>query len=273
LGGPNGPDGLTNFLRRTVTIRDDVDQAHMCTTLGHELAHVLMHDPASFVDAQTSGCRGDAEVEAESVAYLVATVHGIDADDYTFPYVAGWIGRNNPSTVLEATGKRVLATAHDILEQVETMMATPASDNDAPAQPSLVLVRAAIDPGTTPQNDPSDRRHESSSEFLAAQARWVGPVRAAGGEDLVKEPVWAHVATALERAANAGFDVIDDLPDLVNGQWVASLRLMHEADLNPSDRATEPTPAIVGQTTLANVRAQRLATTPTETRSASARSR
>jgi len=273
MAGPNGPDGVTNFLRRTVTVRDDVDEAHMCTTLGHELAHVLMHDPASFVDGQTSGCRGDAEVEAESVAYLVASVHEIDADDYTFPYVAGWIGRNDPSTVLEATGKRVLATAHDILEQVETMMATPVSGNDTPARPSLVLVRAAIDPGITPQSDASHRRHEASAECLAAQARWVGPVRAAGGEDLVQELIWPHVATALERAANGGFDVIDDLPDLVNGQWVASLRLMHEADPNPTECAIESAPAIAGHTTLAYVRAQKLARTTTEARSASARSR
>jgi antirestriction protein ArdC len=149
LHGPNGPDGVTNFLTRTVTVRDDFDDAHRATTLAHELAHVLMHDPARFVDGQTSGCRGDAEVEAESVAYLVASVHGINADGYTFPYVAGWIGRDDPGTVLAATGKKVLATAHDILEQVETAMATPASDRDTTEGPNLVLARAAIDPGVT----------------------------------------------------------------------------------------------------------------------------
>ena len=154
MGGPNGPDGVTNFLSRTVTVRDDVDEAHMCTTLGHELAHVLMHAPASFVNGQTSGCRGDAEVEAESVAYLVASVHGIDAADYTFPYMAGWIGRNNPSTVLEATGKRVLATAHDILEQVETSMATASGNDDTTERPSLVLARVGGDPGLTPDRVP-----------------------------------------------------------------------------------------------------------------------
>src|SRR5674476_397137 len=173
LGGPNGPDGVTNFLRRTVTVRDDVDEAHMCTTLGHELAHVLMHDPANFSDGQTSGCRGDAEVEAESVAYLVASVHGIDADDYTFPYVAGWIGRNKASAVLEATGKRVLATAHDILEQVETSMATALGDNDTTERPSLVLARAANHPGITPESAPGSQL--PAPESRAAQARWEGP--------------------------------------------------------------------------------------------------
>jgi len=94
-------------------------------------------------------------VEAESVAYLVASVHRIDADDYTFPYVAGWIGGNNASIVLEATGKRILATAHDILEQVETSMATALDDNDTNERPSLVSARARIDPGITPERVPS----------------------------------------------------------------------------------------------------------------------
>jgi DNA primase len=223
MHGPNGPDGVTNFLDRTVTVRDDFDEAHRATTLAHELAHVLMHNPTRFVDGQTSGCRGDAEVEAESVAYLVASVHGIDSDDYTFPYVAGWIGRNDPGTVLEETGKKVLATAHDILEQVETAIPTPAADSDTTAQPSLVLARAAIGPGIALQSDPGDRRPEAATESLVAQARWANPVRAAGGEDLMQEPIWPQVATALERAANGGFDVTDDLPSLIKGQWVARL--------------------------------------------------
>jgi hypothetical protein len=220
MAGPNGPDGVTNFRSRTVTVRDDVDQAHRCTTLGHELAHVLMHDPAGFVDGQTSGCRGDAEVEAESVAYLVASVHGINADDYTFPYVAGWIGRSNASTVLEATGKRVLATAHDILEQVETSMATALGNNDTIEHPGLVLARAANHPGITPQSAPAGQL--PTPETLVAQARWAGPVSAAGGVDLVHEPIWPQVANALDRAASSGIDLTDDLPNLVNGQWVAT---------------------------------------------------
>jgi len=271
MAGPNGPDGVTNFLRRTVTVRDDVDGAHMCTTLGHELAHVLMHDPAGFVDGQTSGCRGDAEVEAESVAYLVASVHGIDADDYTFPYVSGWIGRNNPSTVLEATGKRVLATAHNILEQVETSMVTAPVDNDTIERPSLVLARAANHPGITPQSAPGSEL--PAPEALAAQARWAGPVSAAGGVDLVQEPIWPQVANALDRAATSGIDFTDDLPNLVNGQWVARLRLMHNADLSPTDNATEAVRGAAGEAARSGVRAQMLATTPTQTQSTHARSR
>ena len=34
------------------------------------------------------------EVEAESVAYVVASVHGMPTDEYSFPYVAGWAGED-----------------------------------------------------------------------------------------------------------------------------------------------------------------------------------
>ena len=37
-------------------------------------------------------CRGRCEVEAESVAYVVAAAYGLDASGYSFAYVAGWAG-------------------------------------------------------------------------------------------------------------------------------------------------------------------------------------
>jgi hypothetical protein len=98
-------------------------------------------------------------------------------------------------------------------------------------------------------------------------------VRAAGGEDLVRESIWSQVATALERAANGGFDLTDDLPSLVNGAWVARLRLMHDADLRPTGSATQPAPANEGQAARARVRGQTLETNLTKTQSASARPR
>jgi len=36
--------------------------------------------------------RGQAEVEAESIAYLVTAQAGLDTRDYSVPYLAGWSG-------------------------------------------------------------------------------------------------------------------------------------------------------------------------------------
>ena len=112
-------NGITNYQTRTVTVRDEVDDLQATKTLLHELSHALLHDPSFFKDGvSTAFCRGDAEVEAESVAYLVAAAQGMSTDDYSFPYIAGWIGRRDPAEVLEATGRRVLATAHTILDGI-----------------------------------------------------------------------------------------------------------------------------------------------------------
>jgi hypothetical protein len=183
-----------------VTVRDDFDDAHRATTLAHELAHVLMHDPTRFVDGQTSGCRGDAEVEAESVAYLVASVHGIEADDYTFPYVAGWIGRNDPGTVLEATGKKVMATAHNILEQVETMMATPESDTDTTERPNLVLARAAVDPDITADCAPGHLPLAATDDATAPASATAGQVARVGVRLQTRATTLAKTPSATARS-------------------------------------------------------------------------
>jgi hypothetical protein len=89
----------------------------------------------------------------------------------------------------------------------------------------------------------------------------------------VREPIWPQVATALDRAANGGSDLTDDLPNLVNGQWVASLRLMHDPDRNPTGSATEPAPATAGQGSRTGIHTQTHATPVTRTQSAPGRSR
>ena len=80
--------GRTHFASRRVAVRDDVDEAEATCTLTHELAHVLLHDPAD--PASSTHHRGTAEIEAESVAYIVCTAAGMVAEDTSLPYVAGW---------------------------------------------------------------------------------------------------------------------------------------------------------------------------------------
>jgi antirestriction protein ArdC len=107
-----GANGRTSFATRTVTVRADVDDAQAVKTLCHELAHIEMHDGSEYA----TGCRGRAEVEAESVAYLVCHHHGLASDEYSFAYVAGWTG-GDVDTV-RATAERVLATARRIIDRL-----------------------------------------------------------------------------------------------------------------------------------------------------------
>ena len=108
-----GANGLTTFTAKTVQIRADMDDAAMVKTLIHEAAHVMLHDPA-VDEAGVQLPRGHKEVEAESVAFIVARVHGLPTDDYSFAYVAGWAGEDH-GKVIAKTAQRVAATAKQII--------------------------------------------------------------------------------------------------------------------------------------------------------------
>jgi antirestriction protein ArdC len=104
-------NGVTDFAAKTVTLREGLDPAQEAKTLTHELAHVLLHEP---VPGEARHHRGTGEVEAESVAYVVAQSLGMDTADYSLPYVAHWA--KGDVKEVRSTGQRVIATAHAILD-------------------------------------------------------------------------------------------------------------------------------------------------------------
>jgi N-terminal domain of anti-restriction factor ArdC len=118
--GPCGQaNGVTDYEDRTVTVRADVDGAQAAKTLAHELAHVLLHD-----GVEALARRDLAEVEAESVAYLVCHSAALASDGYSLPYVARWSG-GDPAQV-RLTAERVITTARRVLE--EAGLGTPVED-------------------------------------------------------------------------------------------------------------------------------------------------
>ncbi len=103
-------NGRTDFAARTVCVRDDVEALQAAKTLSHELAHVLLHDGSEY----SLGCRGQAEVEAESVAFLVLSAAGLDAGSYSFAYVARW--SEGKSEQVTKTADRVITCARAIVD-------------------------------------------------------------------------------------------------------------------------------------------------------------
>lgn len=124
-GDCGGANGLTDFAAGKVRVRADVDDAQAVKTLAHEAGHVLLHTPVDFTPAggaTTAGCRGVKEVEAESVAYLIAGTHGLDTGSYSFGYVTGWATAVHgvpPEKVVRDTGQRVLSAARTALAAIQ----------------------------------------------------------------------------------------------------------------------------------------------------------
>tara|TARA_B000000557_G_C20797681_1_gene454032 strand:- start:1034 stop:1894 length:861 start_codon:yes stop_codon:yes gene_type:complete len=78
-------NGFTNFTQKLIQIQKDMSQLQKTKTLAHEVAHKLMHKELNYLE-----CREIAEVEAESVAYIVLNYFGFKTDDYSLKYIAGW---------------------------------------------------------------------------------------------------------------------------------------------------------------------------------------
>jgi hypothetical protein len=115
-----GADGRTDFAARTITVRSDMDDAAIATTLAHEIGHVMLHDPER--DGARIAHRGIGEVEAESVAYLLAAAHGLDTSADSLPYVAGWLATTQePTDTISATANRVIHAAHQVLSALDTV--------------------------------------------------------------------------------------------------------------------------------------------------------
>lgn len=106
-----GANGVTNFASRAVTIAAHLSQAQAVKTLAHELAHVTMHNGTEYA----AGCRGQAEIEAESVAYIVCSAAGLTTAGYSFGYVAHWAGGD--AKTIRHTADRVIGAARTILER------------------------------------------------------------------------------------------------------------------------------------------------------------
>ena len=115
-GDCGGANGFTRFDERLIRIRDDVEPAQAAKTLAHEVGHVRAEHETRFMDQyrRSIACRGVAEVEAESIAFLVAASSGLDSSDYTIPYVAGWAGGD--VELLKGTASRVVTVARGILD-------------------------------------------------------------------------------------------------------------------------------------------------------------
>jgi hypothetical protein len=103
-------NGYADFERRLVVVRGDLSGVQTAKTLIHELAHLLLHRDTDLSE------RAVAEVEAESVAFVVASALGLDTSDYSFPYVARWGGGD--AELVAGTAERVIAAAGDLLAAV-----------------------------------------------------------------------------------------------------------------------------------------------------------
>ncbi|MDQ1178662.1 ArdC-like ssDNA-binding domain-containing protein [Rhodococcus sp. SORGH_AS_0301] len=128
-------DGETNGYTtvdgtRRIVVDARLAPAQAAKTMIHEAAHALMHAADTVTAEDRSDMhRGRMEVEAESVAYVLAGILGLDTAAYSVGYVAGW--SNGDVETVTDTARAVLATVHELADALDPHPATDSGDTAA----------------------------------------------------------------------------------------------------------------------------------------------
>jgi len=107
-----GYNGLTDGSRIVVASNRPV--AQRAKTMAHEIGHVVMHSKDGKIEPGHE--KGRMEVEAESVAFVVMHVLGIDSSGYSFPYVATWTKDKDHVEEVKGALANVMRASQQILK-------------------------------------------------------------------------------------------------------------------------------------------------------------
>jgi len=110
-----GANGYFSIADKRIAIKNGMSEKQTVKTLVHEISHAIMHDKdnGTAVEADHS----TREVQAESVAYTVCQMLGLDTSDYSFGYIAGW-SKDKEAKELNASMEIVRQTAKEIVEKL-----------------------------------------------------------------------------------------------------------------------------------------------------------
>ncbi|EKT79741.1 hypothetical protein WSS_A26000 [Rhodococcus opacus M213] len=122
VNGYNTLDGS-----RRIVVDADLSPAQAAKTMIHEAAHAVMHAADDVNPAELH--QGRSEVEAESVAYVLAGLLGLDTTEYSIGYIAKWA--NGDTAAVAETAHTVLATVHTLAAALDTHIANDAGAADA----------------------------------------------------------------------------------------------------------------------------------------------
>jgi antirestriction protein ArdC len=127
--------GYCNPRSEHIGINDADSPAQQAKSLAHEIGHAILHG----TDFDMS--RADAELEAESVAYIVCQHFGLDTARYSFEYITWWQGQaaKDVQEGLRASGQRISNAAKKVIAGVENNMVTSAPAAAAAAIPASLF--------------------------------------------------------------------------------------------------------------------------------------
>ena len=97
----NSKHGYYSVPENQIVLRsNEMNKAQIIKTFLHEMAHAELHHADN--PQKENLTRSTAELQAESVAYVVSSYYGIDTSEYSFNYLSGWSADKETLADLEA---------------------------------------------------------------------------------------------------------------------------------------------------------------------------
>lgn len=97
----NNKHGYYSVPENQIVLRsNEMNKAQIIKTFLHEMAHAELHHADN--PQKENLTRSTAELQAESVAYVVSSYYGIDTSEYSFNYLSGWSADKETLADLEA---------------------------------------------------------------------------------------------------------------------------------------------------------------------------
>ena len=129
-----GSKGYFSDSENRIAIKKGMSQVQTIKTLVHETAHAMLHSSAAE-DKDNPVDRRTKEVEAESIAFTVCKRYGLDTEDYSFGYIAGW-SSGKDTKELKASLERIKDTADKMITGIDksidkqTLLETASRNDD-----------------------------------------------------------------------------------------------------------------------------------------------
>ena len=112
-----GSNGFYSVTNNEIVIKQGMSDQQTLKTIFHEMAHSDLHNMEKLQETPLK--RSTAELQAESVAFVVASHYGLDTSEYSFGYLATWTDDPDGLSDLEGQIKIVQKEADSLISRID----------------------------------------------------------------------------------------------------------------------------------------------------------
>ncbi|KLK48834.1 hypothetical protein WA75_08985 [Streptococcus agalactiae] len=132
----NNKHGYYSVPENQIVLRsNEMNKAQIIKTFLHEMAHAELHHADN--PQKENLTRSTAELQAESVAYVVSSYYGIDTSEYSFNYLSGWSADKETLADLEAQLDIVQQEAKSLMVRMDQALEQLRLSQEKQTKPSF----------------------------------------------------------------------------------------------------------------------------------------